>query len=190
MHAIYRWFFPVVWSAFWLYRMLMARRVRKTKRSESAAARWFRIALIGFLFVLIAVPQFRRGFLGQQIVPLGAARFWIGAALLPLGLSFAVWARIHLGEYWSGRVTLKEGHRVIRTGPYRMVRHPIYSGIWLAFLGTAIALGQVGGFLACALLVGARFFKSRREERWLEEELGEEYERYRREVPALVPRVL
>ena len=184
MDIVYHWLFPVAWLGFWGYWLIAARRVRKTRKAEPQSTRFARVAFNCFVFALIALPQFGHGILGRQLLGADKDRFWAGAALLILGLGFAVRARVHLGGYWSGTITLKEGHRVIRSGPYRLVRHPIYAGLWLGFFGTAVALGEVRGFVALALLITVQFFKSRREERWLE---GEEYRRYREEVPAFVP---
>lgn len=187
MHVIYHSFFPVGWLGFWGYWMIMARQVRKTRKAEPQSTRFARVAFNCFVFALVALPQFGHGILGRQLLGADRIRFWAGAALLMFGLGLSVWARVHLGSYWSGTITLKEGHKVIRTGPYRLVRHPIYAGLWLGFLGTAVALGEVRGFVALVLLVTVQFFKSQREERWLEQDLGEEYRRYRKEVPAFVP---
>jgi protein-S-isoprenylcysteine O-methyltransferase Ste14 len=108
--------------------------------------------------------------------------------LVGAGIAFAWWARLHLGRLWSARITRKSDHRVVESGPYGVVRHPIYSGLLLSLLATAAAKGTllgVGGFVL--LLIGI-FMKARLEERWLGAELGaEEYASYRRRVPMLVP---
>ncbi len=115
--------------------------------------------------------------------------FILGIALIMIvvGLSFATWARLHLGKYWSGRITLKVDHRLIQTGPYAWVRHPIYSGLILALLGTAISLGTVRAFLGFALILLSFFRKLALEENWLRSHFGTEYERYRKRVRALIP---
>lgn len=122
-----------------------------------------------------------------QLWPQTAFTFWTGAAVMLAGLIFAVWARIHLGRFWSGAITLKEGHRLIRSGPYQFVRNPIYTGILTGVAGTAIALGQVCGLVALAILFIVYSWKIHREERLLAGEFGEEYAAYCRTVPALVP---
>jgi protein-S-isoprenylcysteine O-methyltransferase Ste14 len=96
-------------------------------------------------------------------------------------------ARIHLGKYWSGVITLKEGHRLIRSGPYRLARHPIYTGFLTANLGTAITASSGDAFLGFALILVAFLIKIHREEKVLAGEFGDEYTRFRREVAALVP---
>ena len=104
-----------------------------------------------------------------------------------LGLLFTVWGRIHLGRYWSGMVTLKEGHRLIRTGPYALVRHPLYTGFLRGGAGSALAARTVDAAIGFALLLAAYLVKLRREETLLTREFGDEYLRFKREVPALVP---
>src|ERR1044071_1070135 len=124
--------FASAWLLFWAYWILMSLQVRRSRKSESGLLRFVHVAFLGFIFALIALPQFGRGILGQQLLGGGGKRCFAGALLLVLGIGLAVWARFHLGSYWSGTITLKEGHRVIRTGPYRLVRHPIYVGLWVA----------------------------------------------------------
>jgi len=113
---------------------------------------------------------------------------WFGLGITIAGLAFSVWARVHLGKYWSGVITLKEGHRLIRTGPYGMVRHPIYTGLILAAIGSAIANGSGDALLSLIPIVAGLGIKIVREERLLAGQFGEEYAQYRRQVPALVPR--
>lgn len=112
----------------------------------------------------------------------------LGVVLLAAGLGFSVWARRHLGRNWSAQVVVKEGHSLVRTGPYRYVRHPIYTGILLAFLGTVVTIGEWRGVLAllCALVSFA--VKSRLEEARMRETFPE-YREYERETAALVPGV-
>jgi protein-S-isoprenylcysteine O-methyltransferase Ste14 len=102
-------------------------------------------------------------------------------------LAFAVWARRHIGSNWSGTVTVKTDHVLVRTGPYGWARHPIYTGLLTAILGTAIARGDLRGLLGVVLCTIAFVIKLRIEERWMREVFGEEYRRYSKEVPALVP---
>ncbi len=107
------------------------------------------------------------------------------------GLAFStVAARRHLGRNWSGTVTLKEDHELIRTGPYRRARHPIYTGMLVGFIGSAISLGEVRGVVAVGLVIVAFLIKIRLEERWMTESFGDAYRRYRTEVKALIPYLL
>jgi protein-S-isoprenylcysteine O-methyltransferase Ste14 len=111
-------------------------------------------------------------------------------ALTLAGAGFAIWARAYLGRNWSAIVTIKEDHRMVRSGPYALVRHPIYSGFLLALLGSALALGEVRGLVAVALAFLAWWFKSRLEEQFMEQRFGAEYAVYKRRVKALIPFVL
>ena len=127
---------------------------------------------------------------------LGETRLWhVGfdgayalAGLTLAGVLFAWWARLHLGRLWSGAITRKERHRVIDTGPYALVRHPIYTGLILAIFATAAAQATVTGCLGAMLVAFGLWIKARVEERFLTAELGAEaYETFRRRVPMLVP---
>ncbi len=110
------------------------------------------------------------------------------AVVALLGIAFAWWARIHLGPLWSGTVTLKQDHHVIDTGPYALVRHPIYTGLILSILATAAAQATATGLIGAAVIVTGLWLKARVEERFLTAELGTDtYGDYRRRVPMLVP---
>ena len=112
--------------------------------------------------------------------------YGIGACIVVAGLAFTVWARIHLGRNWSGTVTLKYGHELVRSGPYRIVRHPIYTGLLVAFAGSAIARGEWRGIVAVFIAFAALWRKLRLEERWMVETFGNEYLEYRAGVAALI----
>ena len=110
------------------------------------------------------------------------------AAVMLAGLSLTWWARIYLGPLWSSVITRKENHKIIDTGPYAFVRHPIYSGLIIALLATAAAEGRVTALFGAALIVLGVWLKARTEERFLLTELGPEiYSAYSRRVPMLIP---
>jgi protein-S-isoprenylcysteine O-methyltransferase Ste14 len=110
--------------------------------------------------------------------------------LTAAGVAIAFWARWHLGANWSGVVTLKEGHELIRTGPYRAVRHPIYTGILLALFGTAVAAGEVRGLLAVAIAWVSFYWKARREEAFLTQEFGEKFGAYAKQTGMFLPKIV
>jgi protein-S-isoprenylcysteine O-methyltransferase Ste14 len=166
------------WGAVWLLSSLGARR---DERSESVLQRWLHLAVVGASFALV----FRITRFDLQLYD--GALNWLGTALCAAGLTFAVWARIHLGSYWSGRITLKEGHQVIRSGPYAWVRHPIYTGFIGGFFGAALASGTIGSLLAAIAVATAYLLKIRREEKMLSALAG--YDEYRKSVRALIPYV-
>jgi protein-S-isoprenylcysteine O-methyltransferase Ste14 len=103
-------------------------------------------------------------------------------------LAFAWWARLHLGRLWSSSVTKKTGHRVIDSGPYGLVRHPIYAGFLLSIAATSAELGAIYSSAGVLFFVAGFWIKARLEERFLSAELGEgDYDAYRRRVPMLLP---
>jgi protein-S-isoprenylcysteine O-methyltransferase Ste14 len=107
--------------------------------------------------------------------------------LVALGLAFTWWARLTLGDLWSGAVVRKEAHSVVRRGPYRLVRHPIYTGLIFALLALAIQAGRPAGLVGAALMATGFWVKARLEERFLSVELGEAYADFRRVTPMLIP---
>jgi protein-S-isoprenylcysteine O-methyltransferase Ste14 len=114
----------------------------------------------------------------------------LGLALTLFGLGFAVWARRTLGRHWSGEVTAKVDHELIRTGPYRLVRHPIYTGAILMYVGPALISGRLQGVLALVVVGLAYARKIGMEERNLHALFGPAWEEYRRETKALIPWLL
>lgn len=187
MQLLHAYLFPVAWWTWAAYWYASSFSTRTSKRRQGRGARLFYLAQMLLSFALLAWPALGVGWLGTRIVPRTEALFVIGACMLIGGLGFAIWARIHLGQYWSGNVTLKAGHRLIRTGPYAIVRHPIYTGLLLAMLGTAVAVDEYRGVLAMVIALQAHIRKLYLEEKWLTEEFRAEYDAYRRDVKALVP---
>lgn len=127
------------------------------------------------------------GLLGWEFLPPSAAGNYGGLALTVAGLALAVWARFYLGGNWSTLVELKKDHQLIRSGPYTIVRHPIYSGFISATLGTAILQRKLHGLLAFLLMTVVWSYKSRLEEAFLVDQFGAEYDRYRKQVRGLIP---
>jgi protein-S-isoprenylcysteine O-methyltransferase Ste14 len=127
--------------------------------------------------------------LGEQpLWKLGNGAIYALAALTLAGTLFTWWARIHLGRFWSNAITRKEGHRVIDTGPYGLVRHPIYTGLIAAMFATGIGVGTVTAILGAMLIAAGLWQKARMEEGFLTNELGADaYGPYCRRVPMLVP---
>jgi protein-S-isoprenylcysteine O-methyltransferase Ste14 len=145
------------------------------------------LVLAGYLFLFGLISTRYDMIYRFWRTPTGALG-WVMVALVAIGFSFCWWARIHLGPLWSSGITRKSSHHVIATGPYAVVRHPIYTGITLAALATAVAHGAPTSFLGAALMTTGWYIKARLEERFLREELGPEaYDAYARRVPMLVP---
>lgn len=190
MLLIYKFLFPAMWLGYLVYWWAMSANVKATVRREALPPRIVRRVLMLSAVALLMLPRVPLPLLEQRFLPLRIWSFWTGAAITAGGLLFGMWARRHLGRNWSRSVTLKEGHELITSGPYALVRHPIYTGLLLAFLGTAVALGEWRGLLAVALVFGALWSKLRLEEKWMRAQFGESYESYSRRVAALVPYII
>jgi protein-S-isoprenylcysteine O-methyltransferase Ste14 len=177
----------VGWAAYWI---VAARHTMTNRRTESLLTGASYRVLLALGVILLASPGYHLSLANFFLWPQSAFTLAIGLCLTVCGLSIAVWARHHLGKYWSGRITLKVDHRVIQSGPYAFVRHPIYSGILLALLGTVISIGTVQSCIGLAIIFVSFARKLTLEEQWLCAHLGAEYEPYRRRVKALIPCVL
>jgi protein-S-isoprenylcysteine O-methyltransferase Ste14 len=164
--------------------------VKVTQRLEPPASRVIRAVLFLTAVALLMFPRIPLPGLYWTIWPQGPLPFFIGAAITAAGLFFCIWARNHLGRNWSSSVTIKKDHELITTGPYSLVRHPIYTGILVGFLGSAIATSQIRGLLALILIFIALEAKLRLEERWMREQFGDSYEAYSHRVAGLVPFIL
>jgi protein-S-isoprenylcysteine O-methyltransferase Ste14 len=166
---------------------------RREKRSGMGAEIIFRVLLLVgsvLLFVIPAGGRFERAQLWRLDWHSGDAK-WILVAVTLAGFSITWWARIRLGRLWSAwGVQKKPGHHVVDSGPYRYVRHPIYTGLILAALATAVEKGSGFALLGAGVIAFAFYRKARVEERFLRAELGEEaYGAYARRTAMLVPGV-
>ncbi|TPK47800.1 isoprenylcysteine carboxylmethyltransferase family protein [Mesorhizobium sp. B2-5-4] len=173
----------LIWVVTWMAAALWADPAQK-RATIGAEARYRVFWLAGT--VLLFVPA--HGYEGRlRLWTPTLAEAWACVALIAVGIGFAWWARIHLGRLWSATVTAKADHRVVDTGPYRLVRHPIYTGLLLAVLATMVAKGTLWGIAGTALLIIGVVIKARLEEHFLRDELGPAYDDYARRVPMLVP---
>lgn len=174
----------VLWIAFVIYWSFAARNTAATTSRESPQSRRVHQLFLNgaLLLVFVPIPGLDRRMLpaGSWLVPLGLA-VHVGSFLL------AVSARRHLGRFWSAEITQKADHQLVRTGPYRFVRHPIYTAILGMFVGMAIVSGDVHAFIAVAMILFAYWRKIRLEEQNLVEVFGATYDDYRRTTRALVP---
>lgn len=189
MEFLTHWAAPILWAAFYLYWLIASQAVKQTERAESAGSRWVHLAMQILAYALALLPD-RWSVLTGRILPDTPVTAWAGLAVLLVGLGFALWARLRLGRNWSGRVTIKADHQLVRSGPYAIVRHPIYTGVLFGMLGTAIVVGEVRGLVSVAILLVAYWRKLRIEEQALSQQFADDYPAYQREVKALVPFVL
>lgn len=183
-----RQWIEALWLLFGAYWLVSALKRKKTKQRESVLQRVGYTLPLVLVFYLLYQPQAHYGWLDSRFVPAGPFGKWLGVLLTAAGIAVAFWARWHLGTNWSGVVTLKEGHELIRTGPYRSIRHPIYTGILLALLGTAITFGEVRGLLGMAIVWLSFYIKARREESFLSQEFGPNFAEHKQHTGMFLPR--
>ena len=179
--------FAVIWLG-WLISWMVA--ALWSNRTEKRLLTWdvlvYRILIVAG--VILSLPLTARQVSARRIWHVGYTGAYLLAGVTLAGILFAWWARIHLGRLWSSGVTRKENHRVVDTGPYRLVRHPIYTGLLASSLATTIAQATATAMAGWILLVLGLWMKARAEERFLTAELEPEaYASYRLRVPMLLP---
>jgi protein-S-isoprenylcysteine O-methyltransferase Ste14 len=183
----YRQLMLWLWLAWFVYWVVSALSVKSTRRRESLGSRLSHVVPLLTGVALILWPRVAWQWLSLRLLPPGPLQVALGLVLLALGLAFTVWARVYLGRNWSGMVTVKEGHELIRSGPYAYVRHPIYTGLLVALLGSAVTCGELRALIGLGIVAGAFIRKLRIEERFMRELFPQQYQRYCAEVPALIP---
>jgi protein-S-isoprenylcysteine O-methyltransferase Ste14 len=184
--------FPIAvcfWLVFFLYWTISALSSKVAKKSESVVGRLQRMIPLAVAYSLLFYQGTSIGWLGKRFVADTSSAALIGVSLTAAGVAFAIWARWHLGTNWSAVVSIREQHELIRTGPYRRVRHPIYTGMLLAMAGTALVRGEVRGLLAFAITLFAFYWKARKEEAWLTREFGEKFEAHTKQTGMFLPKL-
>ncbi len=177
------------WITFLVYWIIKAAKTRQTQRRESLASRYSVIFLLVLGYVVILNRRAGIGVLRKRFVPNVLPVVILGVTVAWIGVALAIWARNHLAENWSSAVTIKQGHELIRTGPYARLRHPIYSGLFLATLGTAVAIGEWRCLIGVCLILLAYSIKAKREEAMLTEQFGESFQEHCKQTGFLLPRL-
>ena len=174
--------FVLVWiiSAFW---------VKPSKERQSRKSRLAALVFLAIIFLLLSGSVGIHK-LNAPIFRVMAASRFTGDAFTLVGLFIAIWARLCLGRNWSGTVSFKQDHELIEHGPYRFVRHPIYTGMLLMVLGTAVSSGRLSALLALVFFSFGIWKKLRREETLLTKYFPDAYPRYMSHTKALIPFVL
>jgi len=178
-----------LWILFALFWLVSALKRKKTKQREAISQRLAYMLPLFVAFFLLFNPRAEFGWLVTYFVPHTLGVQWAGVGVMAAGVAIAFWARVHLGSNWSGVVTLKEGHELIRTGPYRNIRHPIYTGILVAFAGNTLVNGQVRGLIAVAIVWASSFIKARREEAFLAQEFGSKFDEHTQHTGMFLPKI-
>ena len=176
-----------MWCAYWCAASVRAKPSRRRESWASGAAHGVPLTVA---VLLLALPRLPGGALEGRFVPFEPGLFWASVVVVVLGMALTVWARRVLAGNWSALVTIKDDHELIRRGPYRFVRHPIYSGLLVALAASAVARGEWRGLVGVAIAFAALWHKLGTEERWLTETFGPAYQRYQAEVSALIPFLL
>ena len=178
----------ILWLLFYAYWMIAALGVKKNVRTQGQTKRWgLRFLVIAGIILLLRVPGLRRELLHYQTVHLGPASEFVGFVLCLCGFAFAIWARLHLGRNWGQPMTLKQGHELVTTGPYRIVRHPIYTGIVLAMLGSTMVTPF--WIVAFVCLTAYFVYSARTEERIMTSQFPGQYPEYKKRTKMLAPLV-
>ena len=187
---IWRDLVEVPWIVFVVYWLVSALHTRRAVKQESRGSRSAigLMVFVGFFLLFSRRNDLNVGFLGEPILPRTYAFSVAAVAFTWIGIALAIWARWHLGEYWSGRVTLKEDHKLIRTGPYAYFRHPIYSGIGLAAIGGVLAIDRWRSVLGALFIIAAHWIKARKEEALLAQQFGPAFDEHRRHTGFLLPK--
>ncbi len=172
--------FAIGWSAFWLYWIVAAFSMKRGRVPWSRELS-IRAVIVVIVILLARLGVFRAHGLNKDLWLAGA-----GLVLFALGLGFAIWARVHIGRNWGTPMTQKNDPELVTSGPYHLVRHPIYSGILVAGIGTAVALSWL--WLVAVVLAGVYFLYSATvEERYMTEQFPDSYPAYKSSTKMLVP---
>jgi protein-S-isoprenylcysteine O-methyltransferase Ste14 len=183
----YRWIIFVLWLALFAYWVISAWGNKATVYRVNPV--WRALALLAIVVVFLLIEAFPRFFHHHLYFP-GAADRAAGVAVCAAGVGIAIWARHTLGRNWSGNPTIKEGHELIERGPYRYVRHPIYSGILLGMVGTGLGSGQIKHLFVIGTTFVIFWTKLRIEESLMLRQFPETYAAYMKRTKALIPFVV
>jgi protein-S-isoprenylcysteine O-methyltransferase Ste14 len=181
-----------LWAATGIYWVVSARAAARNpaETKEPQTQRILRLLVLALTFVLLLSPSLVAfGPFVRRFVPNRPVIRDLGLALAGLGIFLMIWARRHLGHYWSDKVEIKANHQLISTGPYARLRHPIYTGMLLGIAGTAVAVGEWRGVAAFLLLLANYVIKAKKEEGILRQKFGPAFQEYERRTGFLIPRL-
>ncbi|HSZ34517.1 MAG TPA: isoprenylcysteine carboxylmethyltransferase family protein [Puia sp.] len=176
-----------MWSVIFIYWLVSSFAVKKTVKRQSGKGRILYIICVLTAFMFLFGNYFSIDFLDQTVFPQTYNWRITGLIFCALGLTFSLMARIWLGGNWSGRITVKENHELIQSGPYAVTRNPIYTGFLLAFIGCSMTLGQVKGYIGIIFLVACILIKVFQEETFMLDAFGDKFTAYKSKVKRLIP---
>lgn len=179
-----------LWMALVFVWLAMALMTKPTVQRQSSKGRiWYLFMLVCGAYLVFS-KDVGVSWLNLALFPVHENLAISGFVLACVGILFSIWARLILGSNWSGAVTIKQNHTLIQRGPYRIVRHPIYTGILLSLMGTVLQYGLMRSLLGWLLVGLGLKMKSLMEEQFMIQRFGEEYTAYRQHVRALIPFLL
>jgi protein-S-isoprenylcysteine O-methyltransferase Ste14 len=188
LKEIFRLLVIIPWVVFLVYWLIGAIKTRATRQQESFASRYTVLLIETVGYVLLFRNSSGIGFLGSRVVPRNLVGPIVGSIYIWMGIGLAIWARYHLAAYWSARVTIKEDHQLIRSGPYARLRHPIYTGLILAAIGSAMVIDRWRCVLGVCLVAAGYCFKAKKEESMLTQQFGEAFREHQKHTGFLIPR--
>jgi protein-S-isoprenylcysteine O-methyltransferase Ste14 len=176
------------WIVLAVYWAVSALSQKSTKKEEHFIERLRHVVPMMVAVLLLSQSDASYGWLDLRFAPENGTLSLLGLVLAGGRVAFAVWARWHLGRNWSAAVSIREQHDLIRTGPYRAVRHPIYTGLLLTIMGTVLIVGELRALLALAIVLASFYLKARKEDAWLAREFSETLEGHAKQTSMFLPR--
>lgn len=176
------------WALFASYWLVQGVRAKRAAAKEPLSDRLVHIAMMTAAAYLVAADDPRLGKLNERFLPEVPWIGLLGVVLTFAGVAFAIWARHHIGLYWSARVSIVMEHKLIRSGPYAHIRHPIYTGILLALAGTALVAGEYRALVGLALALYSLVRKAQKEEAFLAAAFGPEFHEHRQHTGFFLPK--
>jgi protein-S-isoprenylcysteine O-methyltransferase Ste14 len=177
----------LLWTLLMLVWLVLWFGMKRAKKRETWWERLEHVVPVLLAFWLLFGKPWK--VLEARLFPETPVSLWVGVLVTALGVGISIWARVSLKANWSGTVTLKKDHELIRKGLYRWIRHPIYTGMLVGFVGTELIKGNAPGVLGFALLWLSFYIKARREENFLRQEFGEGFEEHARQTGMFLPRL-
>lgn len=177
----------LIWAITGIYWIIAARNIKSARKKEAIRFRVFYMLFWVIPFALTFFSFIPGSWLYTRLFPKDRLIEWIAFSGVIAGLAFMIWSRVTLGRNWSGRIAIKENHQLITSGPYSLVRHPMYTGFILAFFFSVVLLGEMRGAVALGILLTGILMKIQLEEKFVREVFGQRYIVYSRQVKRLIP---
>jgi protein-S-isoprenylcysteine O-methyltransferase Ste14 len=177
------------WMLLMAYWLISAWNLKRMKYIAPANVRFTQLIFLVPGCILLFADSLRVGLLRIAVLPKTSAIAGLGVTVTFMGIAFAIWARYCLGSNWSSQVAIRENHELIQSGPYRWIRHPIYTGIIIGAWGTAIVAGQLGAFLGVILITLGLAYKGKQEELNLRALFGDSWSAHAQRTGMFLPRM-